>query len=107
MRAVVDATGVLKGKARRALDSTLLDDAVATQDTVTQARFVSCMELPGHFLVSHLWEAPSARSMTRQPSRQAFPRPGTAGSQACTPHLATISRVKDDYITNARLAVAA
>jgi hypothetical protein len=34
--AVVDATGVLKGKARRALDSTLLDDAVATQDTVTQ-----------------------------------------------------------------------
>jgi IS5 family transposase len=36
VRAVVDATGVLKGKARRALDSTLLDDAVATQDTVTQ-----------------------------------------------------------------------
>lgn len=33
---VVDATGVLKGKRRRALDSTLLDDAVATQDTVTQ-----------------------------------------------------------------------
>jgi IS5 family transposase len=36
VRAVVDATGVLKGKTRRALDSTLLDDAVATQDTVTQ-----------------------------------------------------------------------
>ena len=36
VRAVVDATGVLRGKARRALDSTLLDDAVATQDTVTQ-----------------------------------------------------------------------
>jgi IS5 family transposase len=36
VRAVVDATGVLGGKARRALDSTLLDDAVATQDTVTQ-----------------------------------------------------------------------
>jgi IS5 family transposase len=34
--AVVDATGVLSGKRRRALDSTLLDDAVATQDTVTQ-----------------------------------------------------------------------
>ena len=33
---VIDATGVLKGKTRRALDSTLLDDAVATQDTVTQ-----------------------------------------------------------------------
>lgn len=33
---VVTATGILKGKTRRALDSTLLDDAVATQDTVTQ-----------------------------------------------------------------------
>src|SRR5664280_1759447 len=33
---MIDATGVLKGKTRRALDSTLLDDAVATQDTVTQ-----------------------------------------------------------------------
>jgi IS5 family transposase len=36
VRTVVDATGVLSGKKRRALDSTLLDDAVATQDTVTQ-----------------------------------------------------------------------
>jgi IS5 family transposase len=36
VRAVVEATGVLKGRTRRALDSTVLDDAVATQDTVTQ-----------------------------------------------------------------------
>ncbi len=36
VRQVVDQTGVLKGKSRRALDSTVLDDAVATQDTVTQ-----------------------------------------------------------------------
>jgi IS5 family transposase len=36
VRDVVTATGVLNGKTRRALDSTLLDDAVATQDTVTQ-----------------------------------------------------------------------
>ncbi|MFF7358612.1 IS1182 family transposase [Streptomyces filipinensis] len=36
VREVVDATGVLKGKHRRALDSAVLDDAVATQDTVTQ-----------------------------------------------------------------------
>jgi len=36
VRSVIDATGVLTGKSRRALDSTLLDDAVATQDTVTQ-----------------------------------------------------------------------
>ncbi|MGW2938312.1 IS1182 family transposase [Streptomyces sp. NPDC001156] len=36
VREVVKATGVLKGKHRRALDSTVLDDAVATQDTITQ-----------------------------------------------------------------------
>lgn len=36
VRAVILETGVLKGKTRRALDSTVLDDAVATQDTVTQ-----------------------------------------------------------------------
>jgi IS5 family transposase len=36
VRDVVHATGVLAGKTRRALDSTLLDDAVATQDTVSQ-----------------------------------------------------------------------
>jgi IS5 family transposase len=36
VRAVVAQTGVLRGRQRRALDSTLLDDAVATQDTVTQ-----------------------------------------------------------------------
>ena len=36
VQSVVTATGVLSGKTRRALDSTVLDDAVATQDTVTQ-----------------------------------------------------------------------
>jgi hypothetical protein len=36
VRQVVAETGVLTGKTRRALDSTVLDDAVATQDTVTQ-----------------------------------------------------------------------
>ncbi len=36
VREIVDATGVLAGRRRRALDSTVLDDAVATQDTVTQ-----------------------------------------------------------------------
>jgi hypothetical protein len=33
---VARATGVLNGRARRALDSTVVDDAVATQETVTQ-----------------------------------------------------------------------
>lgn len=36
VREVIAQTGVLKGKTRRALDSTVLDDAVATQDTVIQ-----------------------------------------------------------------------
>ncbi len=36
VREIVAATGALSGKTRRALDSTVLADAVATQDTVTQ-----------------------------------------------------------------------
>jgi hypothetical protein len=36
VRQVVQATGVLTGRGRRVLDSTILEDAVATQDTVTQ-----------------------------------------------------------------------
>jgi IS5 family transposase len=36
VREVVAATGALAGKTRRALDSTVLEDAVTTQDTVTQ-----------------------------------------------------------------------
>jgi Transposase DDE domain/Transposase domain (DUF772) len=36
VRRVVEATGVLSGRGRRVLDSTILEDAVATQDTVTQ-----------------------------------------------------------------------
>jgi hypothetical protein len=36
VKRVVAETGVLAGKTRRALDSTVLDDAVATQDTITQ-----------------------------------------------------------------------
>jgi hypothetical protein len=36
VNAVVAETGVLTGTTRRVLDSTVLDDAVATQDTVTQ-----------------------------------------------------------------------
>jgi IS5 family transposase len=35
VRAVIIETGVLAGKTRRAIDSTVLDDAVARQDTVT------------------------------------------------------------------------
>ena len=36
IRTVVEQTGILAGRRRRAVDSTILADAVATQDTVTQ-----------------------------------------------------------------------
>lgn len=36
VRELIIATGVVRGRNRRALDSTVLDDAVARQDTVTQ-----------------------------------------------------------------------
>jgi IS5 family transposase len=36
VRRVITGTGVLKGRRRRAVDSTILADAVATQDTITQ-----------------------------------------------------------------------
>ena len=36
VRQVVQATGLLRGRHRRAVDSTILADAVATQDTITQ-----------------------------------------------------------------------
>lgn len=35
VRTVIAETGVLTGRTRRALDSVVLDDAVATQDTIT------------------------------------------------------------------------
>src|SRR5712692_4505852 len=36
VRQVVQETGILAGRRRRAVDSTILADAVATQDTITQ-----------------------------------------------------------------------
>ncbi|HEY2280684.1 MAG TPA: IS1182 family transposase [Streptosporangiaceae bacterium] len=36
VRTLVEATGVVRGRTKRAVDSTILADAVATQDTITQ-----------------------------------------------------------------------
>src|SRR6266498_591063 len=36
VKQVIEATGILRGRTRRAVDSTILADAVATQDTITQ-----------------------------------------------------------------------
>jgi hypothetical protein len=58
VREVVAATGAIRGRQRRALDSTVLDDAVATQDTVTQLvasiRAV-IREVPGADAVAAHW----------------------------------------------------
>ena len=96
-------TGVLKGKHRRALDSTVLDDAVATQDTVTQLiaaiRRVS-REVPGaaEVVAAHCtahdytdpgkpriaWDdrAPGPRWSTRwSPTRSGCSAPARAGAR--------------------------
>jgi hypothetical protein len=36
VRAVIEATGILAGRRRRVVDGTIFEDAVATQDTITQ-----------------------------------------------------------------------
>lgn len=36
VKRVIEETGILRGRAKRAVDSTILADAVATQDTITQ-----------------------------------------------------------------------
>jgi hypothetical protein len=68
VRAVVAATGVLAGRRRRAVDSTILDDAVATQDTITQlvaaVRRVA-REVPG-----------AAEQITRVCAGHDYSRPG-------------------------------
>ena len=67
VRQVVAQTGVLKSKTRRALDSVVFDDAVATQDTITQ--LIAGMrrvrrEVPGAAVIiadrchAHDWDDP-------------------------------------------------
>jgi hypothetical protein len=79
VRQVVDQTGVLKGRGRRVLDSTVLEDAVATQDTVTQ--LVAAIRrvrrlVPGArgvelaALTMTRRASPSVPGMTRRPPRR-------------------------------------
>ena len=61
VRAVVSESGVLPGRGRRVLDSTVLDDAVVTQDTVTMitAQIRRCRRLIAQAretVVSHDYE---------------------------------------------------
>jgi hypothetical protein len=68
VRKIVEQTGVLKGRRRRAVDSTILADAVATQDTVTQ--LVSAIRRVGR-------EVPGAREKIAEAcSGQDYSTPG-------------------------------
>ena len=99
VRSVIDATGVLKGKTRRALDSTLLDDAVATQDTVTQ--LIAAIRrvrrvVPGASDVAA--QCPRLRVLGQTPDRLGRPGgqggPGRRAGARC-PHPA--GRLRDDH----------
>jgi hypothetical protein len=72
----VEQTGVLAGRGRRVLDSTILEDAVATQDTVTQ--LVAAIRrvrrlVPGHAgssfprTIMSGQASPTVPGMTRRP----------------------------------------
>jgi transposase len=73
VRAVIAQTGVRAGRQRRALDSTLLDDAVATQDTVTQ--LVAAVRRVRRLIpAAGAWSLPPTTMTTTRASRSA---PGT------------------------------
>jgi hypothetical protein len=71
VRQVVEETGVLRGRGRRVVDSTILADAVATQDTVTQ--LVSAIRRVGR-LVPGAAEAIAAVCTGHDYSRPGKPR---------------------------------
>jgi Transposase domain (DUF772) len=77
VRQVVEQTGVLKGRGRRVLDSTILEDAVATQDSVTQ--LVAAIRrvrrlVPGH--VRSRWGRTTMTGRASPTVPGTTPRPG-------------------------------
>jgi Transposase domain (DUF772) len=78
VRMVIAQTGVLVGRQRRAVDSTLVDDAVATQDTVTQ--------LVGPSAGCVGWSRPlpcwSLAAMTMTTTQASRPAPGATSRPA-------------------------
>ena len=74
VRKVIAETGVLKGRRRRAVDSTVLADAVATQDTVTQ--LVAAIRRVARVVPGAGRRCPSdLRPRARYPWRPAAPSP--------------------------------
>ena len=74
VRVVVAQTGALTGKTRRALDSTVLDDAVAPQDTVTQL-IGAIRRVARKVLGAPRQAARSARSAPAAPTWNDNPKP--------------------------------
>jgi IS5 family transposase len=64
---VIAATGILAGRRKRCVDSTVFDDAVATQDTVTQ--LVAAMRKVARVV-------PGAGEVTRRACKLDYSRPG-------------------------------
>ena len=65
--AVIAETGVLRGKRKRCVDSTVFDDAVATQDTVTQ--LVAAMRKVARLV-------PGAQEVVSRVARLDYSKPG-------------------------------
>ena len=65
--AVIAETGVLRGKRKRCVDSTVFDDAVATQDTVTQ--LVAAMRKVARLV-------PGAQEVVSRVARLDYAKPG-------------------------------
>jgi Transposase DDE domain/Transposase domain (DUF772) len=64
---VVAETGILRGRRKRCVDSTVFDDAVATQDTVTQ--LVAAMRKVARLV-------PGAKSVIERVTRRDYSKPG-------------------------------
>jgi hypothetical protein len=87
VKTVIEQTGIVKGRRRRAVDSTILADAVATQDTVTQ--LVSAIRRVGREVRggadrggvhrAGLFQAGKAEDRLGRPGRQG--RPGVGAGE--------------------------
>jgi hypothetical protein len=68
--AVIGDTGILRGRRKRCVDSTVFDDAVATQDTVTQ--LVAAMRKVARLV-------PGAQSVIERVAKLDYSKPGKPG----------------------------
>jgi hypothetical protein len=103
-RQVIAKTGVLTGRTRRALDSTLLDDAVATQDTVTQ--LVAAIRRVRRLLPQAAALQLAAHDYDHQPGKPACPWDDQAARQQLVSALVNDALVVLDAVQDAEQAEA-